>query len=97
MTEKLLLIGSLSNDLLRVASLFGRGSERAATRFISEGQRWAQQLVAHSCPKYIQDIVEYVLSLDSQEVTGETAERCLMYGVLLQNFALKESRSRNSD
>ena len=44
MTTNKLLVGSLSNDLLRVAILQQRGSTVAAARFLAEAKNWAQPL-----------------------------------------------------
>lgn len=86
MTEKKVLIGSLSNDLLRVANLTQRGSTTAAERFLQEAKKWANQLDAHELAEYIEEIVKDVRS--DTALTLETAEKFLMYSVLLQNYSL---------
>jgi hypothetical protein len=88
MTETKLLVGSLSNDLFRVASLTQRGSTNAALRFTQEAKRWAQPLQDSKVPPYIAKIAEEVSIASESEISLEQAEKYLMYGVLLQNYAL---------
>ena len=88
MTDKQLLIGSLSNDLFRVASLAQRGSNKAASRFLSEAQRWSKDLQKQNVPRYVANIVVDISNRNSLDISLSSAERYLMYGVLLQNYAL---------
>lgn len=88
MTETKLLIGSLSNDLLRVANLIQRGSNTAAERFFVEAKRWAEQLQEKKIKTYIQKIVSDIHSETADILTIEKAEKFLMYSVLLQNYSL---------
>lgn len=88
MTDTQLLVGSLSNDLFRVASLTQRGSIKAAARFVLEAKRWAVPLQNSQAKGYIIRIAEDVNRLQPDELTIELAEKCLMYGILLQNYAL---------
>ncbi len=87
MTETKMLIGSLSNDLFRVASLTYSGSTNGAKRFAHESKRWSFPLLKLDLPKYLFDIVEDVSNSDNN-IDMETAEKYLMYGVLLQNYCL---------
>lgn len=87
MTKKRLLVGSLSNDLFRVANLTYRGSMEGSVRFAEESRKWAKQLVKLDLPKYLTNIVSDVANSDI-EVDTKTAEKYLMYGVLLQNYSL---------
>jgi len=87
MSETILLLGSLSNDLFRVASLTQRGSKRASERFAKESKRWATPLLDKDIPEYLKKIVSDVAQ-SSNVVDLERAERFLMYGVLLQNYSL---------
>jgi hypothetical protein len=87
--ETKMLIGSLSNDLFRVASLAQRGSQQAAQRFLKEAKRWASELKKHDLAHYISAIIDDILSQEEESISIETAEKDLMYGVLLQNYALK--------
>jgi len=89
MTEKQLLLGSLSNDLLRVANLTFRGSTVAAHKFMLEAKKWAAQLEDHKLKEYIAKIVQDVL-IDAN-LTQDRAERLLMYSILLQNYTLKNN------
>lgn len=87
MNDTLLLVGSLSNDLFRVATLAQRGSTRSAVRFLHEAKRWSVPLENAAEARYIRKIAAEV-SLQTDEISMELAERYLMYGVLLQNYAL---------
>jgi len=86
MTDKKMLIGSLSNDLLRVSSLTQRGSMKAANRFLEEAKKWALELRKFKLKIYISNIVKKVLEID--KLSLENAEQILMYGILLQNYSL---------
>lgn len=83
-----LLAGSLSNDLFRVASLKHRGANKAASRFLKEAKRWAKPLQQLNVADYILNIAQDISSSDEKDISMATAERYLMYGVLLQNYAL---------
>lgn len=86
MSDYKLLIGSLSNDLFRVANLLHRGSQKGAERFFMESKRWTKELQNFSHKPYIQDIIK---SLKNKKVVQEKdKEDLLMYGILLQNYAL---------
>lgn len=87
MTEKKLLIGSLSNDLFRVATLVQRGSTQAAEKFMLEAKKWAAQLDNHDLKDYIVKIIKDVQT--ETTLTIEKAEKFLMYSVLLQNYSLQ--------
>lgn len=87
MSDTNLLIGSLSNDLLRLATFTHNGSP-SARRFLTEAKRWAQPLLATDLPPHIMQIAKDISSLPSTLPTLEQAERYLMYSVLLQNYAL---------
>lgn len=88
MTDTKLLVGSLSNDLFRVASLWQRGSETAAVRFLTEANNWAGPLAESSEKPYITKIARLVLNLKPEDLSLKLAEDILMYSVLLQNYAL---------
>lgn len=89
MTDKQLFVGSLSNDLFRVASLAQRGSNSAAQRFMKEAKRWAEPLQELKVPAYIAKIANDISSKSNDAISIEQAEKYLMYGVLLQNYALR--------
>ena len=89
MTETQLLIGSLSNDLFRIANLNYRGSNKAATRFVQESKRWAIPLMEKDIPPYIKKIAKEIAE-SNNKISKKTAEKYLMYGVLLQNYTYKQ-------
>lgn len=89
MTKKRLLVGSLSNDLFRVANLTQRGSMQGSARFAEESKRWARELLNIELPPYLHKIVTEVAD-SKTDVDLQTAEKYLMYGVLLQNYCLLE-------
>ena len=86
MTNKKMLIGSLSNDLMRVASLTQRGSNEAAHTFFVEAKKWAEQLSKYTFKKYILQIIQDIQT--ETTLSLEKAETFLMYGILLQNYSL---------
>lgn len=87
MNETKLLIGSLSNDLFRVATLTHRGSHIGANKFIIESKRWALQLQDKQLKSYIIKIILEILNMPNN-INPIEAEKILMYGILLQNYAL---------
>ena len=90
MTENNLLLGSISNDLYRVAALTQRGSLRGAQTFFAQAQHWAGQVKSDAVAPYIQKILKTVMS--QTEITLDTAEDMLMYSNLIQNYTLKKSQ-----
>lgn len=84
-----MLIGSLSNDLYRVANLVGRGSQKAANRFWKESKRWSLELSSKNLKGYIKDIILDLNSDNDSDVSQDKAEKLLMYGTLLQNYSSK--------
>jgi len=91
-TETQILIGSLSNDLFRVANSTQRGSTQAAVRFVQESKRWATPLQRKKVAKYIKKIAQEISSRKDGTVSMQEAERYLVYGILLQNYALHHSK-----
>jgi hypothetical protein len=89
MSEQNLLLGSLSNDLLRIASLTQRGSIQAAEKFYEQTDRWLIQLKDTELKPYIRKIVEDLLTT-KYTLNLASAEKFLMYSVLLQNYSLHE-------
>lgn len=87
MSETTLLVGSLSNDMFRIASLQQRGSTVGARRFLRESKRWAGALKEKNLKRYLMKIVEEVLVTQENELDTKKAEDFLMYGILLQNHA----------
>lgn len=91
-----MLLGSLSNDLFRVANLSQRGSTKAALRFLHEAKRWSQDLQNSDVAKYIIRIAKDVSERDATHITESEAERYLMYGILLQNYVLHHMNTEAS-
>jgi hypothetical protein len=87
MNDVNLLIGSLSNDLLRLATFTHNGSP-SAKRFLTEAKRWALPLQTADLPPHIKKITKDISSAPPTPTTLAQAERYLMYSVLLQNYAL---------
>ena len=88
MTETKMLIGSLSNDLSRVANMIYRKSSGAEI-FFREIFRWIKALDNKSVKPYIQAILEDLKSHELHpQYTQERAETYLMYSILLQNYSL---------
>jgi len=88
MTNKKMLIGSLSNDLCRVACLAHRGSKKATDRFWKESKRWVAELSHYELDNYINDIIHDLKSDKAMFISKRKAEKLLMYSVLLQNYSL---------
>ncbi|MFH1243973.1 MAG: hypothetical protein V1487_00140 [bacterium] len=88
MNDANLLIGALSNDLFRVATLVQRGSTEGATCFLIEAKRWTQTLQKMKMVEYIQQIVNDIDTVKLEPISLAMAEKLLMYGVLLQNYTL---------
>lgn len=88
MTKTRLLIGSLSNDLSRVAAMIYRKSSGAET-FFHEMFRWIKEIDPTTVKPYIQSILEDLQSHEGHlQNTQERAETYLMYSILLQNYSL---------
>lgn len=88
MTETKMLIGSLSNDLSRVANMMYRKSSSAEI-FFHEMFRWIKALENTSVKPYIQTILRDLKSHELHpKYTEERAETYLMYSILLQNYSL---------
>lgn len=88
MTDLIMLVGSLSNDLHRIANLTQRGSDTAAIRFLLEAKRWSVPLESAVVKPYVRKIAKDVSMTRNADLNLEKAETFLMYGTLLQNFAL---------
>ena len=74
MSKTNLLIGSLSNDLYKVACLTQRGSIKAAEVFWRQSDRWIKDLENAQVEGYIKKIIFDVKSmLNSKLLTIETA------------------------
>ena len=89
MTDQKLLIGSLSNDLMRVATLTQRGSLKAAAKFLDQAKKWCYELSTFKLKGYLQNIVDEIKNDHPNSLTTKQAEKYLMYSILLQNYSLK--------
>ena len=87
MNNTKMLIGSLSNDLYRVATLANRGSIDNAKTFHKESQRWIRELEHKSLKPYMKQIILHLKKTDVNNIKQD-AEDYLMYSILLQNYAL---------
>lgn len=83
-----LLTGSLSNDLFRTANLTFRDAKKGASRFLLEAKRWSEELEKSKTKKYIKKIAKEISQADTNNITIESAEKYLMYAVLLQNYTI---------
>lgn len=89
MNDTKLLIGSLSNNLLRVANMIVRGSDKGAVRFFTEAQKWNTELKNHKLKPYIQKIIVDISNENSGNILDMAkAEKYLMYSILLQNYSI---------
>lgn len=87
MNDIRLLVGSLSNDLYRVASLGQRGATAGALRFLKEAKRWSKPLETSNTASYIKEIAAEISAKECQTISEAQAERFLMQSILLQNYA----------
>lgn len=88
MNDSKLLIGSLSNELFRVANFAQKGSAGAANRFLIEAKRWSTPLQTYPIKNYILISPKTSQIPQIKIISLEDAEKYLMYDILLQNYAL---------
>ena len=88
MNEQLLLIGSLSNDLLRVAKSIERGSIKSAEKFWQQGQIWLKDLIRYNNKPYINKLLLNLQNDHFSPTDKNKAEKYLVQSILLQNAAL---------
>jgi hypothetical protein len=93
MNKTQLLIGSLSNDLYRVANCRVNGSKESAIRFAKEAKRWAVPLQNQNVADHIKKIAKEISSANSKSISLKKAENYLMYSILLQNYVLHSLKS----
>jgi uncharacterized protein YfaS (alpha-2-macroglobulin family) len=89
MSDNKMLIGSLSNDLNRVANLSYRGSVKAAQNFWLQAQRWIADLQFQKNKPYINNIIASLAQEEFDPTDKAQAEKNLMYSIILQNYTLK--------
>ena len=89
MTQNQYAIESMASDLKRVCLGLQRNSITVACRFLEEAKKRNLE-IKQPLPEYINNIMEQSMNI---RINGcdrsETAEDCLMYSTLLQNFARK--------
>ena len=92
MTQQQILLGSLSQDLFRIANFIQTGSVRSALRFWQEANRWLAHLQKESNlagnPAYLTKILKDIANTDFDPTSLEQGEKLLTYGVILQSIAV---------
>lgn len=88
MTDTRMLLGSLSNDLYRVATSLNRKSYAVSDKFWLEAHRWTEELLRAKTPPYIARILRESDGEDTVVCTDDQAEKLFMYSILLKNYAL---------
>ena len=88
MTDTKMLIGSLSNDLYRVATSIKRGSYQTAKVFWQESKKRSNELAKHELKKDVLDIINYLNSTPNLETSTKESEKLLKYSAVLQNYSL---------
>lgn len=86
--ENILAIGSIAQDLKRVASFIGRGSTTGAHRFLQEAKNRLDTVDTTQLPVYVITYIEAVKDLNETESPSELAEKSLTIGCILQNAAV---------
>ncbi|NCN24977.1 hypothetical protein GW918_02740 [Candidatus Berkelbacteria bacterium] len=90
MTKERIIIESMASDLKRVCLGLERKSDKMAERFLAEAEKRRNEAVSIALPNYIKDILDKVSFLRNNIHQSRAAEDCLMYSVLLQNFARRK-------
>jgi len=83
-----LAIQSMAMDLKRVSLGLQRNSLTMAERFLEEARKRKKEINLSAYPDYIARLVQKVSTLRLKE-KDKLSEDCLMYSILLQNFASK--------
>ena len=89
MTQNKLLIGSLSNDLYRVAALSHCGSLKAANKFYLSAQNWLKGLQTQENKPYIEKIIQNLQKDTFKLGDLEQAEKYLTYSIVLANYSMR--------
>ena len=87
MSEKQILLGSLSQDLFRIANFIASGSVKAAERFWDESQKWIKELKKYNHPAYLTKILHKLQKMKLDTKSMEQGELFLTYGVIIQSVA----------
>lgn len=94
MNDTNLLLGSISNDLFRVVSLFCRGSSTSSIKFLHEAKKWSMQVDNQKIPQYIAKIITKINNNEIENLEID-AEDYLMYAILLQNYTLQNIKNQS--
>jgi len=88
MNNQQVLLGSLSQDLFRIANFIQTGSIKSAERFWQETKRWIADLKRENNPIYIDRILSDLDKMDFNPASLEQGEKILTYGVITQSLAV---------
>jgi len=88
MNNQQILLGSLSQDLFRIANFIQSGSIKSAERFWHETKRWTADLKNENNPAYINRILFELDKMNFNPTSLEQGEKILTYGVITQSFAV---------
>ncbi len=86
MSEEQILLGSLSQDLFRIANFIASGSVKAAERFWVESRKWLLALEKYEQPDYLAKILQRLRQMEFEVESREQAELILTYGVIIQSL-----------
>jgi hypothetical protein len=87
MTKQQILLGSLSQDLFRIANFIHTHSKRSANRFWQEQKRWLKELEKEKLAPYLLKIIHELKALDFDATSLAQGEKLLTYGVIIQSLA----------
>ncbi len=88
MNEQQVLLGSLSQDLFRIANFIQTGSEKSAQRFWQEAIRWVEDLKKNKKPAYLDRVLDRISEIELNPSSIEQGEEILTYGVITQSLAI---------
>ena len=84
-----MLLSSLSMDLYRVAQAANRGSVATCRRFLTETNRWSNELEKMTLKPSVLKLINKTKQLQKYEVDQTLAEHALVYSILLKNQVIK--------
>jgi len=87
MNKQQILLGSLSQDLFRIANFIHTGSHKSAERFWQETKRWTGELKKENNPIYLNKILSRLDKINFDPTSLEQGELLLTYGVITQSLA----------
>lgn len=88
MTDKKIVLSSLSLDLRRVAQGYYRGSTKMADRFLDEAFKRRKEAESLQLELYLRILLDRMGVLKSEISHTDKAEFALMYSTLFQNASL---------